>query len=283
MRSRTIPMTRKWSSRSERRNLMPLRRRLIFRFLYCRLRLPHPSRSTLARRIVHRPRATTKTIQWRSFAASRPRLPNQVRVWWPIGETTAKRRRKVLRNKTGYAWRPSMLLLSSSFSCLSSGGCLESLLCHWPSPLFFQKEKVQSPPLDYFLHEPDLDDSAPLEAYHHDILELQLQQVNGWLMQIRVPLRQKDLYKSTFQRFSETRKTRRCVNDFPRLFLSYRCLARVSRSNLCGREETSLLLASNAGPSLCRDWTTNVVSMHEVQSSAVRSIHEDSHVQNLRS
>ncbi len=60
--------------------------------------------------------------------------------------------------------------------------------------------------MDYYLHEPDFDDSAPLEAYHNDINELQLQQLNGWLLQIRVPLRQKDLYKSTFQRFSETRK-----------------------------------------------------------------------------
>ncbi len=62
------------------------------------------------------------------------------------------------------------------------------------------------PPLDYYLHEPDLDDSAPLEAYHNDIHELHSQQVNGWLLQIRTPIRQKDIYKSTFQRFSETRK-----------------------------------------------------------------------------
>ncbi|CAF3630972.1 unnamed protein product [Rotaria sordida] len=71
-------------------------------------------------------------------------------------------------------------------------------------------EKVQSVPIDYYLHEPDFDDSAPLEAYHNDINELQLQQLNGWLLQIRVPLRQKDLYKSTFQRFSETRNWQEC-------------------------------------------------------------------------
>ncbi|CAF0951150.1 unnamed protein product [Adineta ricciae] len=76
-----------------------------------------------------------------------------------------------------------------------------------------QSEKIQSippPPLDYYLHEPDYDDSAPLEPYHNDINELQLQQLNGWLLQIRVPLRQKDLYKSTFQRFSETRTWQEC-------------------------------------------------------------------------
>ncbi|CAF2512245.1 unnamed protein product [Rotaria sp. Silwood2] len=73
-----------------------------------------------------------------------------------------------------------------------------------------QKEKAQSLPLDYYLHEPDYDDSAPLEPYHNDINELQLQQLNGWLLQIRVPLRQKDLYKSTFQRFSETRTWQEC-------------------------------------------------------------------------
>ncbi|CAF3505207.1 unnamed protein product [Rotaria sp. Silwood1] len=72
------------------------------------------------------------------------------------------------------------------------------------------QEKVQSLPLDYYLHEPDYDDSAPLEPYHNDINELQLQQLNGWLLQIRVPLRQKDLYKSTFQRFSETRTWQEC-------------------------------------------------------------------------
>ncbi|UJR30555.1 hypothetical protein I4U23_018084 [Adineta vaga] len=78
-----------------------------------------------------------------------------------------------------------------------------------------ESEKTRSlsppiPPLDYYLHEPDYEDSAPLEAYHNDINELQLQQLNGWLLQIRVPLRQKDLYKSTFQRFSETRTWQEC-------------------------------------------------------------------------
>ncbi|CAF0777078.1 unnamed protein product [Rotaria sordida] len=72
------------------------------------------------------------------------------------------------------------------------------------------QEKVQSLSLDYYLHEPDYDDSAPLESYHNDINDLQLQQLNGWLLQIRVPLRQKDLYKSTFQRFSETRTWQEC-------------------------------------------------------------------------
>ncbi|CAM4953029.1 unnamed protein product [Rotaria socialis] len=71
-------------------------------------------------------------------------------------------------------------------------------------------ENAQSAPLDYYLHEPDLDDSAPLEPYHSDINELQSQQLNGWPLQIRVPLRQKDLYKSTFQRFSETRNWQEC-------------------------------------------------------------------------
>ena len=61
--------------------------------------------------------------------------------------------------------------------------------------------------MDYYLHEPDYDDSAPLEAYHNDISELQLQQLSGWLLQIRSPFRQKDLYKSTFQRFSDKRKS----------------------------------------------------------------------------
>ena len=60
--------------------------------------------------------------------------------------------------------------------------------------------------MDYYLHEPDFDDHTPLESYHSEINELQLQQLNGWLLQIRVPLRHKDLYKSTFQRLSETRK-----------------------------------------------------------------------------
>ena len=64
--------------------------------------------------------------------------------------------------------------------------------------------------VDYYLHEPDFDDSAPLEPYHNDIHELQLQQLNGWLLQIRVPLRQKDLYMSTFQKFSETRTWQEC-------------------------------------------------------------------------
>ncbi|CAF4774758.1 unnamed protein product [Rotaria sp. Silwood1] len=73
-----------------------------------------------------------------------------------------------------------------------------------------RQEKAHSIPVDYYLHEPDFDDSAPLEAYHNDINELQLQQLNGWLLQIRVPLRQKDLYKSTFQRFSETRNWQEC-------------------------------------------------------------------------
>ncbi|CAF0957517.1 unnamed protein product [Adineta steineri] len=68
-----------------------------------------------------------------------------------------------------------------------------------------RQEKARAQSVDYYLHEPDLDDSAPLDAYHSDINEIQLQQTNGWLLQIRVPLRQKDLYKSTFQRFSETR------------------------------------------------------------------------------
>ncbi|CAM4843450.1 unnamed protein product [Rotaria magnacalcarata] len=72
------------------------------------------------------------------------------------------------------------------------------------------KEKVQSLPLDYYLHEPDYDDSAPLESYHNDINDLQLQQLNGWLLLVRVPLRQKDLYKSTFQRFSEARTWQEC-------------------------------------------------------------------------
>jgi len=67
--------------------------------------------------------------------------------------------------------------------------------------------------VDYYLHEPDLDDSAPLEAYHSDIDEFQLQETKGWLLQIRVPLRQKDLYKSTFQRFSETRKYSECIHN----------------------------------------------------------------------
>ncbi len=71
--------------------------------------------------------------------------------------------------------------------------------------------------MDYYLHEPDYDDSAPLEAYHNDINELQLQQLNGWSLLIRVPLRQKDLYKSTFQRFSETRKNFINENNFPYL------------------------------------------------------------------
>ncbi|CAF3952112.1 unnamed protein product [Rotaria sp. Silwood2] len=73
-----------------------------------------------------------------------------------------------------------------------------------------RQQKAQPVPVDYYIHEPDSDDSAPLEAYHNDINELQLQQLNGWLLQIRVPLRQKDLYKSTFQRFSETRK-KHCI------------------------------------------------------------------------
>ncbi|CAF1609036.1 unnamed protein product [Rotaria magnacalcarata] len=71
-------------------------------------------------------------------------------------------------------------------------------------------ENAQSAPLDYYLHEPDSDDSAPLEPYHSDINELQSQQLNGWPLQIRMPLRQKDLYKSTFQRFSETRNWQDC-------------------------------------------------------------------------
>lgn len=64
--------------------------------------------------------------------------------------------------------------------------------------------------MDYYLHEPDLDDSAPLESFHNEIDELQRQQSNIWPVQIRVPLRQKDLYKSTFQRFSETRAWQDC-------------------------------------------------------------------------
>ncbi|UJR16023.1 hypothetical protein I4U23_002937 [Adineta vaga] len=73
-----------------------------------------------------------------------------------------------------------------------------------------RQEKPPSPPLDYYLHEPDIDDSAPLEAYHIEIEQLQTEQPNGWKLQIRVPLRQKDLYKSTFQRFSETRNWQEC-------------------------------------------------------------------------
>ncbi|CAF1673720.1 unnamed protein product, partial [Adineta ricciae] len=73
-----------------------------------------------------------------------------------------------------------------------------------------RQEKPPSPPLDYYLHEPDIDDSAPLDAYHIEIEQLQAEQPNGWLLQIRVPLRQKDLYKSTFQRFSETRNWQDC-------------------------------------------------------------------------
>ena len=72
---------------------------------------------------------------------------------------------------------------------------------------FFKENSIRpaEPTLDYYLHEPDFDDSAPLESYHSDIHELQEQQTNGWLVQIRMPLRDKDLYLSTFQRFSEQR------------------------------------------------------------------------------
>ncbi|CAF1145777.1 unnamed protein product [Adineta steineri] len=93
----------------------------------------------------------------------------------------------------------------------------QNLITDWDEEIKVQErqEKVQSPPLDYYLHEPDYDDSAPLEAYHNDINELQLQQLNGWSLQIRLPLRQKDLYKSTFQRFSETRTWQEC---FVRIF-----------------------------------------------------------------
>lgn len=84
--------------------------------------------------------------------------------------------------------------------------------------LLLQQDKVQSPTLDYYLHEPDLDDSAPLESFHNEIDELQRQQSNIWPVQIRVPLRQKDLYKSTFQRFSETRKSNQFSFDIFRDF-----------------------------------------------------------------
>ena len=60
--------------------------------------------------------------------------------------------------------------------------------------------------VDYYLDEPDFDDHGPLEAYHNDINDLQLQQLNTWLLQVRVPFRDKDVYKSKFQRFNETRK-----------------------------------------------------------------------------
>ncbi|CAF1006848.1 unnamed protein product [Didymodactylos carnosus] len=64
-----------------------------------------------------------------------------------------------------------------------------------------------SPPPIYLYEE---DDGLPLEPYHNDINELQLQQLNGWLLYVRTPLRQKDLYKSTFQRISETRAWQEC-------------------------------------------------------------------------
>ncbi|CAF0742220.1 unnamed protein product [Didymodactylos carnosus] len=74
-----------------------------------------------------------------------------------------------------------------------------------------QTEKVSasraSPPPIYLYEE---NDGLPLEAYHNDINDLQLQQLNGWLLHIRTPLRQKDLYKSTFQRISETRTWQEC-------------------------------------------------------------------------
>ena len=67
--------------------------------------------------------------------------------------------------------------------------------------------------MDYYLHEPDLDDQAPLEAYHNDIKELQLQQLNGWLLQIRVPFRDKDFYKTKFQSFTDKRKKKKLFSS----------------------------------------------------------------------
>ena len=107
--------------------------------------------------------------------------------------------------------------------------------------------------------------------------------LSGWLLQIRVPFRDKDFYKTKFQSFTDKRKTIFSFSPSNSTFVRLRKMARVLRENFSRGEKTSLLSSTNDRTIVRRNRTEELVPVHEVSSATVRSVHENPHVQDLRS